>query len=416
MKFSLTSCVFLIALILSSQALLGYQNSQLPVPSPVKEKEILKQIRQLFSKEYASSRPGTSALILELSDVANGSQDPAEKYVLLEEVLRLSCEAGDVSNALNTFDKLANSYALRDEQTMRARLIQSMAKKIPDSYSGHRLLRFGYGSFENQLKNDNFDQANKQLSQLSKLARKGKFTSWQALFAKSKKHLKDVERAHRALLKKLESQNVDPYSPISSLELANYNLEKKDDFAQALSFFAKCKGHQIAQLAQRFETLDDRTSNTDRIAIADSCYRIGLENETLLSPFEVAFDQYQIALPKTTGLEKKRVQERIRELKNRLIQVTDVTEFYGRTWTVKWKNGHPTWAKCFFDSHLSVNVATVNGKERKLPAKFLNGAMLCGRQTSEFTYAAIFVAGAIEFQKINRQTGKVVDHFRPATK
>ena len=382
-----------------------------PVPSNQKTRSILKTIGELYREAYDQGPSAYPKLADELMKSAQTSKIPAEKYVLLRESIRLNVEVGKMGQALNGLQRLVDQFKLQDEFEFRQDYIKELSSKIADEFSGHQLLRFGKDGFEKALKQDDFASARQQLKQLQSLARKGKYVHWQNLFKREMRRLKEIEEAYESVEKDYKILKRNPDSPESNLRVANYILQDKDDIESALPYYAKSSSQKVRSLAKKAMKLSTKLTAQQRKEIAFELEELGQKTQTF-SPLNMALSEFKRIRTELVGLEAREIKNRISNLQDELSRSVHITEFFGRKWNVKWKNGHAPWMDCHFLSSDASNVAVVRGKKRRLAYRFLDGKMLITKPPTLYSFVVSRWGDQWSYKKLLNSENKVVDSYQ----
>lgn len=147
-----------------------------PVPDAAAQDAAGKKLREIFKDQFAGARKDADKLSLaqKLEALADETDnDPAAKYVCLEEARRLAAEAGDLTKAFAQVDKVCAEFK-SDELELKAATLKSVAPKLKGPLLNKELIDKALPLIEQLVAAERFDTAGDLIAAASQSALKAK--------------------------------------------------------------------------------------------------------------------------------------------------------------------------------------------------------------------------------------------------
>jgi hypothetical protein len=294
----------------------GEAPPRLPVPGEAAQKKSSAAIREVHRAEFEGARTpqGLRALARKLFQEANESHgDPIARYALYTVARDLSLEAGDVPLALEAIDGLAVAYEVDlfklklEALTRGSRLLKTDDDRTA---AGKKALEV----LEAALLAESFTAARGVGEAAVNLARK----STDPLLAKrAAARSAEVPQAEKLSLEARKAAQVlekEPGQPEASLALGRFRCFLKGEWEAGLKLLAS--GSDPALKARAEEEGRKPTAPAAQVVLGDNWWERGEKEEGLVKRRvrERAARWYREAVPSLSGLEKARVEARLREV------------------------------------------------------------------------------------------------------
>ena len=308
---SLRCFVWAAGAVYSVMSLALVAGDRLPMPSEAAQKASATKVREIFATDFAAAKSPAQKgkLAKSLADQAGATDDPADRWTLLSESLRLAMEVGDVSTGLELVDRIPQEFLVEDKAS-RLEALTKLSSKAPAGQIapvGERLL-----SLAKELDSQGEQALSaKAISVIMGLARKSKNADLLASASKLQLAIKERQKEAKSEAAMADKLAAAPDDPDVCLEVGRYYAFKLDDWAKGLPLLARGSNADLAATA-RIE-LGATTSNVPLIGLADRWWDLSqnAESTAKVAIQSHAADLYRRSIASLDGLDKVRVEKRI---------------------------------------------------------------------------------------------------------
>lgn len=346
------------------------REQRLPVPSAEDLAKAQSTVKSLYKEDFAAAKGSQqksrlAARLLKEGQALEG--DSTGRYALFEAARELSEAAGDPHTALRACDELAR-YDIETFELKRQSLEQcSKQAKKPNDWK--QLTSAAVQVLEQAVAEDNYRAAQELLASAQTFSRKARDRELSAQLEAASARLVAAASAYEAAKEALEKVKTDASDGESHLVAGKYLAFFKGDWAQGIQHFTQSSDSSLKKLAEleRGRSLDPASW----LAIAEAWDQQATDaDETDRRHYQLrAAYWYRQALPSLIGLQRARVQEKIKELPGGEKE-TLASESPRRpaaqwaalagSWQVAYSNG----AERTYEIDALGNVAFENGRQR----------------------------------------------------
>lgn len=294
------------------------QPKRLAVPDEAARERANKLVRDTFREEFAKATTPAAGqalakkLIDERGDVRS---DPAGCFAILQAARDTAVEAGDGPTAFEAIDKMAEHF-LVDPFAMKAEVLAGFARAARTP-AAHRALAEKTVTVMEEALGENSLPVAGQLGKLA-LAEAGKARD-KDLIKQARGRIKDADQAAKAFADvevALAALKEKPNDPEANATAGRFTCFVKGDWDAGLAMLAKGGDAALKDLAAK--DLQRPEKSGEQIALADAWYELAdQEGGPAKKRIQLrAAHWYWIAAPQLTGLEKTKVEKRMRALAN----------------------------------------------------------------------------------------------------
>jgi hypothetical protein len=285
-----------------------------PVPEAAKQAAAEKLIHDLFRKDFlAAKRPADKlALAAKLMQQAEETKDdPAARFVLLQEARTLAAQAGDVTVALTAAEETLRSYDV-EPLPLKLATLTAVSKMTTTALAHKELAEAALRVVDEAEAEDQFDTAAKLLALAEPAARSAMSAALVSKVQTRTKDLADLKQEAEAMQGAAETLRQKPDDPLANLVTGKYLCFRKGKWEQGLPRLAR-GGDALADLAKK--DLAGPTEAAAQAALGDRWWSLA---EALHGSAEITVKGranfwYEKALPGLTGLTQTRAEQRIKE-------------------------------------------------------------------------------------------------------
>lgn len=286
---------------------------RLPVPSASASRQALADVKDIFREEYAkATTPQTKAsLARQLLGQADKTPAAHEQWMLYSEAMRLASDAGDVDLSFDAIARASESFAVNAEELRLDAVSKLAAKAAPQAIDG-----LARAALEIAKKASDSGQASvtaKSLSVASALARKAKNRTLMVEVTKIQQSTRDQEKESREKAGIEAKLAADPGNPEMCLEAGKYFCFKAGDWARGLPLLAKGSDTDLARLAVAEMNVGKTVEAVVSLADAWWDWADHERGSAKSSGMVRAADHYERIVAKTAGLDRVRLEKRIKE-------------------------------------------------------------------------------------------------------
>jgi serine/threonine protein kinase len=292
------------------------KDSRLPIPNTDARLQAEQLLRELMKSDLASAKlpEQKSALIEKLFKHADATKDdPASKYVMLEEALRLAIDIADVTALDKVINALTTTY-VSDANDMWIEALEKAAQKSRSPQISKSLAEAALARIEALVDRDDYELAKRYQSVASAAAQKARDLALTKLVVEQGKSLTAANKQWDAMEKTKADLLANPDDATANLALGKYSCFIKGQWEQGFKYLAKGNDSTLADLATR--SLLKPGEPAARVALGDAWWKAS-ESAKGANKADLQIGGgywYAVALPGLTGLEKNRVEQRIQAL------------------------------------------------------------------------------------------------------
>jgi len=289
----------------------GENSRKLTVPPAEVRRASSEKIRGLFAEDLAkaSSPPAKASFAKQLLQHAAETNDPTDRYILIDAARRLAVDAGDVDLAMDCVGSLARSYAVDRQDLDHATLKALAAKPVPGQLDklADRLMQAATVA----ASNSDYDSAEEFFQLAANTLRRGNDRDRQK---QATERLAAV-RAKRKLLTRVagleEKLAADPGNAELCDELGRALCFELDEWEKGLAILAKCSDAQLSRLAQM-----ECSPNAVPLALAEGWASLSstARGQTAGAAAARARMHYATVLRDAKGLDRLAIEKKLKEL------------------------------------------------------------------------------------------------------
>jgi hypothetical protein len=286
---------------------------RLPVPLSDVLKPALAQVKEIFGDDYAAATSPEKKVDLARKFLMQAGSTPnsIERWALLSEAMRLAADAGSMEVAFDAIDTAAAQYDV-DADDLRIDAITKLGAKAKPALIDE-LARTSVGIAKKAVASGDSALAQKSLALASGFARKTKNTAAIAEVNRIQQSIRDEEKDAKERAVVVEKLAANPDDPEVCLDAGKYFCFKADDWAKGLPLLAKGADAGLAKVAAL--ELAARKSAGSPVTVADAWWGWAEDQKAALRSAGMghAADLYQSVLDKAQGLERARLEKRIKQ-------------------------------------------------------------------------------------------------------
>jgi hypothetical protein len=301
-------------------------------PAAAAQAKVEEALKDLYMKDYAKKTPKAMlTLAVKLYEQGQEASKLEERFVLLREARDLAARALNTELALRAIDALGRGFTVKTADMKRA-VLDKIAGATRVSTTLRAVAEAALAATDEAVAQDDLDAA----LRLGELARKaGAKVNSVALTGRVKARLKELEtlrddfpavKAARAKLKR------NPDDPEANVKVGKYLCLAQGKWDEGLALLAKGGDAKLKALAEK--VAGEPAKPADRVAVADLFWgwadrEQGSARDRLQ---EQARAWYWKGLPELDGLDKVRVEKRLRLVLGKLtLSPGLVTELFNDT-------------------------------------------------------------------------------------
>jgi hypothetical protein len=286
---------------------------RLPVPLSDVLKPALAQVKEIFGDDYAAANSPEKKVDLSRKFLMQAGSTPnsIERWALLSEAMRLAADAGSMEVAFEAIDTAAAQYDV-DADDLRIDAITKLGTKAKPALIDE-LARTSVGIAKKAVASGDSALAQKSLALASGFARKTKNTAAIAEVNRIQQSIRDEEKEAKERAVVVEKLAANPDDPEVCLDAGKHYCFKEDDWAKGLPLLAKGSDAGLAKVAAL--ELAARKSAGSPVTVADAWWDWAEDQKAALRSAGMAHaaDLYQSVLDKAQGLERARLEKRIKQ-------------------------------------------------------------------------------------------------------
>lgn len=286
---------------------------QLAPPSASAVKEAAAKVREVFRQEFANATSPEASVNLARMLLAQVANTPAssERWALCVEAMRLAADAGDIEATFEAIAESERHFAI-DADAFKLDALAKLSLKAPPQ-AIDELARESLAIAKRADDIGKLQIAAKSLSLAAGFARKaknpallGEVSNFQKLAREREKEAKEMEGIKAKLA-------TDPDDPEICLTAGKYFCFKANEWESGLPLLAKGSDSTLKRLARAESQAPASAAALTKIA--DEWWTWGERQKggTKSAALSHAADLYSTVITQTSGLERARLEKRVRE-------------------------------------------------------------------------------------------------------
>lgn len=292
-----------------------------PVPPQLSQDASLKQIRSVYTAEYAKAEKRSKAAIAAKRSLSEAllkagvetGDDAVIAYSLFDESRKMALEAAAVDLALDALSAMIQRYEF-DPMDLQFESFQRLAQRVKSPDDNWSLSHAVRVVAQDCFGKDDFDTAEKFIKLVSRTAARSGDKALSLSISALGKRIKALDKIYSAVEKKLKKLT----GPAADLELGRYCAFSKGDWKAGLPLLQKGSVGSLgitaaADLKADRESLDSEGA----VKIGDAWWGIaeGERDKLMVENIKLrAGSFYELGVEDLVPLDKKRVSGRLREI------------------------------------------------------------------------------------------------------
>lgn len=243
-------------------------DTRIPLPSADARRTSLARVKEIFADDFAAAVPPAkkSDLAKRLVDQAAQTQQPADRWALLSEALRLATDGGDAATALALIERIPAEFAV-ERNASRLEAITRLAPKASPP-AQEEVASTCLDLARDADKAGDEDVATKAIALAGGIARKIKNPALVADVGRLQQKIKERQKLAKELQPLLEKIAASPADPEANLEAGRALCLKGDRWSEGLPLLAKGSDAALARLANAEQA--NPTAAADLVRLADA--------------------------------------------------------------------------------------------------------------------------------------------------
>ena len=292
------------------------KSSRLALPEKSLQQAAEAKVREVFQQEFAAAKTSDAraALAKKLQEQADGSKDDAAAYYVL---LRMAGEqavlAADPAQAIDIVDKMQQRFQI-DAAGMKAGVLAAIMRQSGmENATASVVFEAAMKLCDDAVAHDDFELAGRFAKAAAAAARKSRDPEQNLLALAREKEIELLKTRFAAVQEALDAIGSDPSDGGASIVVGQWYCFTKKDWDKGLPMLAKGNRDDLAKLAR--QDLAAPNDAKQQIALADAWWNLG-EAESPANKSAIqgrARHWYEQAVDKTSGLDKARIQKRLKE-------------------------------------------------------------------------------------------------------
>lgn len=274
------------------------------------------QIKDLFKDDFTKRKPADlQALASKLIQAAADTKgDLAGQFVLLRLAAEVAAKAGDAADALQAIDAQAKDFAV-SAVALKAQALEGVVKATGGAQIDYQaVLDAAMPAADEAQADDDFD-AEGHLLHASQVAATKLGNKQLATVAQERGKLVEAMQTEFDNIKgDLETLKNKPDDPDATLHVGRFWCFFKGDWDRGLPLLAVCSDPKLRGLAKK--DLNEPAAAADQAALADAWMDVADgEAGTRISQIQLhAYSWYKQSAPQLAGLDKAKVDKKIKDL------------------------------------------------------------------------------------------------------
>ena len=289
---------------------------RLPVPDGDAQAKAAKEVADIYAKDIKAANKSKEKAALAKQFVTVAAQtndDPAGRYMLLEDARKMAIEAGAARMVCDAIDQMAKSYDV-DRDALSLSSLDLTARTAASQDQSRELIRVALDRTDEALADNQFDLA-MEFGEIARAAA-AKLDDKPQLVSISQKlsAIQDTGKQYAPAQAAIKTLADTPDDPQANLTAGRFFCFVKGDWPTGLVYLAKSNDAVLAPLAQ--QDLQAPADAESQLKIADGWWDEGAK-ETGISQLNArlrAKEWYQQIIRGATGLTRLKIEKRLAEL------------------------------------------------------------------------------------------------------
>lgn len=320
-KFPLVAVLFVAAGFLHSPAP-AVQNSppggKAQPPLPIEQEKALGLVKDIFGADYAEKgAESRRALAGKLLAQAEKEKDATTRFVLLSEAVKASSRGGDLSTAFSTVDRIHGSWVVDSFDLKKSALGLFTPGKKPGALEKEITSRAYLDLIDAAVSADRYKDALALSADAQEVADKLGDRDFKADLKKKKARAQKLAQAFDGLRQQYLRLLDDPDDAAANLAVGDFYSEKKNDPGAGAPFLARTSTHVLSKVSKA--DVAAASGGGSSFEAGEGWANLYLEGKKKRADFrDRALFWYRESLVKSTGLERTRVLQRMREIRGNI--------------------------------------------------------------------------------------------------
>lgn len=345
-RCSFTAALLLAAGLLhsSSQAL---QNSppagKAQAPLPIEQEKALGLVRDIYADDYAlKGAESRKALAAKLLAQAEKEKEGTTRFVLLSEAVKASSQGGDLSTAFSTVDRIHGSWVVDSFGLKKSALESFNPGRKPGVLEKEITSRAYLDLIDEAVSADRYKDALAVSEDAQAIVDKLGDRDFKGELKKKKAKVQMLSKVFDGLRQQYLRLLEDPDDKAANLAVGDFYSEKKNDPAAAAPFLARTSTHFLSKVSRA--DVAAASGEGSSFEAGEGWADLYLDGKKKRPDFrDRALYWYRESLAKSTGLERTRVLQRMREIRGdirELLRPLSPSQFRA----LVWKDAASGWA------------------------------------------------------------------------
>jgi len=288
---------------------------KLPIPSETVQQETLELVQEVYGDEWKNAETSAQkqALATKLLEKALESTDDANRYVLLKVTRDVAAQAGDAGLAFKAIDAAASRYDV-DIYKLRGAALSQAAKSAMLQKHRSTIAELSLQLIEQAVEKDDFVAA-KFLGDLAvDAARRAKAYELTKRIVARNREIGEIAEAYAQLVEAFATLKDKPFDPRANLAVGRYYCFVKGHWDRGLPMLALSSDEELKRLAAK--ELGEVSATDEQVALGDGWWALASASEGMAArQLEGRAELwYRTALPTLSGLVKRKIENRLRNL------------------------------------------------------------------------------------------------------
>lgn len=283
---------------------------QVATPNQPAQAKALATISTVFGEDIKAARTDflRIALAEKMIETANETGESNERYVLLDQAHKLATKAGRIDVALQSITALASTFKI-DEVRLKCETAIDLAPRLREGPHLDLLASVAHDAVDAERYDLALRVTNSGLSTLRRIRDRNRLP----IMLEQKRSIQKADASWKAAVKAEAVLIANPNDANASMIRGRYLCLYRDDWSEGLSALLKSADPDLGKIvAMEFKR---KKTPDDIVALGDSWWAwVEKDKDTRLDFLASSRFWYERAQPVLSGLHRKRVEDRLKEL------------------------------------------------------------------------------------------------------
>ncbi len=299
---------------------------KLAIPDEVDQKDAAKRIEKVVDFKAAKSPAQKAELAKKLLQHGIESDDESTiQFVLFRSAVRLATEAGDKATFQKAVEETAKRFEV-DSLKMKVSALEQIAKRIRRPKEREALISDILDLSDEAVAVDRYDHATKLGRMATSFARKIRNADLRKKVAVHVKEIVQIREAYTAAVDALVALKKTPTDPDANLIVGKFRCFYKGDWDTGVPMLALGSDKPLKEVAARDVRQPAVAKEQKKLAddwwdLAEKQKGVSKTNFLIRAGY-----WYEKAFPTLSGLDKRRVKQRLMELESPVVQAFTLPE------------------------------------------------------------------------------------------